>query len=226
MICRRGSAPAMNSATRAAFGSAKRIRFSPTVINELRAGYTRVEIGIFNTGVGGALGFNPQISAALGIPNANTCGEVHRLDIARYRGTIPRTVARINSSLSATVVAFYFKSNNFSFADTLTWSRGSSTFKFGGDLRIRQNTVLRRRPRRRHQGPVSVWHQAPAASWPATTAALITWATRLRLQRRQLFAGLCSSAFVSRGTPGTPPFAFKSGAVVLWSGRLEGQLKT
>src|SRR6185503_6430856 len=63
------------------FGNSRGMRlgetrsFSPTVINELRIGATRVEIGIFNTGVGGALGFDPQIAASLGIPNANTCGE-------------------------------------------------------------------------------------------------------------------------------------------------------
>src|SRR4030095_4419622 len=35
---------------------------------------------------------------------------------------------------------FYFLSNNFNFADALTVVRGNSTYKFGGDYRVRQNS--------------------------------------------------------------------------------------
>jgi len=35
---------------------------------------------------------------------------------------------------------FYFLSNNFNFADAVTVVRGSSTFKFGADYRVRQNS--------------------------------------------------------------------------------------
>jgi hypothetical protein len=45
--------------------------FSPTVVNDARFGVTRVQIGIFNTGVNGTGGFNPNISANLGAPNIN-----------------------------------------------------------------------------------------------------------------------------------------------------------
>ncbi|MCA1636239.1 MAG: carboxypeptidase-like regulatory domain-containing protein [Acidobacteria bacterium] len=50
--------------------------FTPTVINDARAGYTRVEIGIFNPGVGGALGFSPSNAADLGSQRTNNCGLV------------------------------------------------------------------------------------------------------------------------------------------------------
>ena len=63
------------------FGNSRGIRlgdthvFSPSVINEMRFGATRVEIGINNPGINGALGFNPNISAALGHRNINICGQ-------------------------------------------------------------------------------------------------------------------------------------------------------
>jgi hypothetical protein len=41
--------------------------FSPSVVNDLRGGYTRVNIGISNTGVTGIGGFDPNISAQVGI---------------------------------------------------------------------------------------------------------------------------------------------------------------
>ena len=45
--------------------------FSPTVVNDARFGVTRVQIGIFNTGVNGTGGFSPTVSAQLGAPNIN-----------------------------------------------------------------------------------------------------------------------------------------------------------
>lgn len=45
--------------------------FSPTIINDARAGWTRVEIGINNPGINGSLGFNPNVSANLGAANIN-----------------------------------------------------------------------------------------------------------------------------------------------------------
>ncbi len=63
------------------FGNSRGVRlgethiFSPTVINDARFGATRVEIGINNPGINGALGFNPSVSAALGHRNINICGQ-------------------------------------------------------------------------------------------------------------------------------------------------------
>ena len=92
---------------------------------KLRVGATRVEIGIFNTGVGGALGFDPQISASLGIPNANVCGECTGSILLGIEEPFQR--GRQNQlEFIGDGGPFYFKSNNFSLADTLTWSRGSS----------------------------------------------------------------------------------------------------
>lgn len=127
------------------FGNSRGVRlgethtFSPTVINDARFGATRVEIGIFNTGVGGALGFAADISSQLGIPNTNVCGECTGsilLGIEEpFQGGRQNQLEFIGDG-----GPFYFTSNNFSFADGLTWVRGTSTFKFGGDLRVRQNS--------------------------------------------------------------------------------------
>jgi hypothetical protein len=118
--------------------------FSPTVINDARAGYTRVEIGIFNPGIGGANGFSATNAADLGIPNVNICGIV-------CSGTVllgfVGSGSQNDSQQKATEFIgdggpFFFTSNNFFFGDTLTVVRGSQNFKFGGDIRVRQNVNL------------------------------------------------------------------------------------
>src|SRR5262252_237789 len=127
------------------FGNSRGIRlgethtFSPTLLNDFRFGATRVEIGIFNTGVNGALGFDPNISANLGIPNVNICGECTGIVLLGVEE--PFQNGRQNQlEFVGDGGPFYFKSNNFSFADALTWVKGAHTYKFGGDYRLRQNT--------------------------------------------------------------------------------------
>jgi hypothetical protein len=122
------------------FGNARQVAlgdthtFSPSVVNDMRFGYSRVEIGINNPGINGALGFDANISQKLGIPNINVCGTCE--------GTVLIGVVDPDTSLEFVGDGgpFYFKSNNFHFTDTLTVVRGNHLFKAGGDLRIRQNT--------------------------------------------------------------------------------------
>lgn len=112
--------------------------FSPSVINDARFGVTRVQIGIFNTGVNGAGGFSPTISADLGARNINlgptTSGIVLVGIVDELTGTDRAT------EFTGDGGPFYFLSNNFNFADAVTVVRGNSSFKFGGDLRVRQNS--------------------------------------------------------------------------------------
>ncbi len=112
--------------------------FSPSVINDARFGVNRVSIGIFNTGVNGAGGFNPNISAALGARNINispnTTGIVLVGIVDNLTGTDRAT------EFTGDGGPFYFLSNNFNFADAVTVVKGSSSYKFGGDLRVRQNS--------------------------------------------------------------------------------------
>jgi len=112
--------------------------FSPSVINDARFGVTRVQIGIFNTGVNGTGGFSPNVSANLGAPNINlgpnSSGIVLMGIVDELTGTDRAT------EFTGDGGPFYFLSNNFNFVDTLTVVRGNSTYKFGGDYRVRQNS--------------------------------------------------------------------------------------
>jgi hypothetical protein len=112
--------------------------FSPTVVNDARFGFTRVQIGIFNTGVNGTGGFSPTISAELGAPNINISPNTSGIVLVGI-------VDDLNGSDRATEFTgdggpFYFLSNNFHFADAVTVVRGNSSYKFGGDYRVRQNS--------------------------------------------------------------------------------------
>ena len=107
--------------------------FTPTIINDLRAGWTNVRIGINNPGVNGALGFNPNVSANLGAPNINNCGTCGGIIL----------LGIVDPNFSQEFVGdggpFYFASHNYNIADTLTVVKGNSIYKFGTDLRERRN---------------------------------------------------------------------------------------
>lgn len=128
------------------FGNSRGIRlgdthvFSPTVINEARFGATRVEIGINNPGINGALGFNPNISASLGHRNVNICGECEGIVLLGIEELLNGNRDGGQLEFVGDGGPFYFLSNNFSFADGLTWVRGDHVLKFGGDFRVRQNS--------------------------------------------------------------------------------------
>ncbi len=108
--------------------------FSSTIINDLRVGWTRVEIGINNPGINGSLGFNPNISANLGANNIN--------NVSTDQGII--LLGIVDPSFSQEFVgdggAFFFQSDNYNFADAVTVVRGSQIFKAGVDLRNRRNS--------------------------------------------------------------------------------------
>jgi hypothetical protein len=108
--------------------------FTPTIINDARAGWTRVQIGINNPGINGALGFNPSVSANLGAANINVCGTCEGVIL----------LGIVDPSFSQEFVGdggpFYFASDNYNFADTVTIVKGNSIFKVGTDLRDRRNS--------------------------------------------------------------------------------------
>jgi hypothetical protein len=108
--------------------------FTPTIVNDMRAGWTKVQIGINNPGINGALGFNPGVSAALGATNINSCGTCDGIIL----------LGIVDPSISQEFVgdggAFFFLSNNYNFADTVTVVKGNSVFKIGTDLRNRRNS--------------------------------------------------------------------------------------
>jgi hypothetical protein len=128
------------------FGNSRGVRlgethiFSPTVVNDMRFGATRVEIGINNPGINGALGFDPNISAALGHRNINICGQCEGVVLLGIEDLINGNRDGGQLEFIGDGGPFYFLSNNFSFADGLTWIHGSHALKFGGDFRVRQNS--------------------------------------------------------------------------------------
>ncbi|HKP36207.1 MAG TPA: TonB-dependent receptor [Pyrinomonadaceae bacterium] len=112
--------------------------FSNSVVNDARFGFTRVDIGIFNTGVNGTGGFDPNVSANLGARNINlgptSSGIILFGIVDELTGTDRAT------EFTGDGGPFYFLSNNFNFADAVTIVKGNQTLKFGGDLRVRQNS--------------------------------------------------------------------------------------
>lgn len=112
--------------------------FSPTVVNDARFGYSRVQIGIFNTGVNGTGGFNPTVSANLGAPNINLGPNSSGIVLVGIVDNL--TNEDRATEFTGDGGPFYFLSNNFHFADAVTVVKGNSTFKFGGDYRVRQNS--------------------------------------------------------------------------------------
>lgn len=191
------------------FGNSRGVRlgethvFSPTLINDFRFGATRVRIGIFNTGVGGALGFNPNISTALGIPNINICGECTGVILLGIEEPFQR--GRQNQlEFIGDGGPFYFTSNNFSFGDGLTWIHGKSAFKFGGDLRIRQNSNF---DGGRAGGMKGNWQYGTGAGgFIAGNYGGIPIGPKDSGSGAANFLLGYAPAFVTRGTPGTPPF--------------------
>lgn len=114
--------------------------FGTNIVNDFRFGYTRVEIGILNTGVFGTGGFNPNISAILGARNINNdlnSSGIVLLGIVDQIGGGDRAI-----EFTGDGGPFLFKSNNFNLADAVTVVKGNSVFKFGADLRLRQNTNI------------------------------------------------------------------------------------
>ncbi len=108
--------------------------FSSSVINDARAGWNRVQIGINNPGINGALGINPSVSANLGASNINVCGTCDGIVL----------LGIVDPNFSQEFVGdggpFFFLSDNYNFADAVTVVRGNSIFKVGTDLRDRRNS--------------------------------------------------------------------------------------
>ncbi|HLL16467.1 MAG TPA: TonB-dependent receptor [Pyrinomonadaceae bacterium] len=112
--------------------------FSPSVVNDARFGVTRVSIGIFNTGVNGTGGFSPNVSANLGARNINLSNTSSGIVLVGIVDNLTGTDRA--TEFTGDGGPFYFLSNNFNFVDAVTVVKGRSTFKFGGDFRVRQNS--------------------------------------------------------------------------------------
>jgi len=110
--------------------------FTPTILNEARFGWTRIEIGILNCGVGGACGINPNYSADIGIPNVN------RGSFETTGGLLTGGFGTGEFEFSGDGGPFIVNSDNYYFADSLTVITGSHTLKFGGEFRNRRTNII------------------------------------------------------------------------------------
>jgi hypothetical protein len=105
--------------------------FSPTLLNEFRFGFTQIDIGIFNCGVGGACGTSATFAQDIGYPNAND-------------GTLEASggpgLGNFGTGFTEYLGdggLFRVKSKNPYFADSVTIVHGDHVLKAGGELRLR-----------------------------------------------------------------------------------------
>jgi len=102
--------------------------FSPGLVNDLRAGFTRFVLDYTQEG------FAPDLTLGnkLGVPNANTHPLQQMVPIFS-----PANFTGIGQSRSLPI---FRRENTFQYTDGMTWTHGRHAVKFGGDLRRRQIT--------------------------------------------------------------------------------------
>jgi hypothetical protein len=119
--------PAFNPVQHAVASYTKVI--TPNLVNDLRIGFNRFVLDY--TGEGFSPG-GPNFGNEVGIPNANS-HPLHTLlpiiNLGTYTG--------VGHSRSLPI---FRRSNTFQYIDNASWTRGSHTLKFGGDVRRRQIT--------------------------------------------------------------------------------------
>jgi len=188
------------------FGNSRQIAlgntqvFSPTVVNDMRAGYHRVNIGIFNPGIGGSLGFSPTVSADLGMPNINVCGVI-------CEGTVLLGFAPSDEERQLEFVGdggpFFFNSNNFFFGDVLSIVRGNQTYRIGGDFRVRQNRQVDAGRAGGSKGNVQYGTSVGGFASGSYGGAAVVGSDDAGSSVANFLLGN-SPAFITRGNPGEP----------------------
>jgi hypothetical protein len=123
--------------------------FKPTVINEFRLGYNRINSHRFQ------INSNENISAQLNFPN---------VPYGPNNGGLPNITfddgtAGIGSSEYLPSIE---KQNSFVFTDNLTWIRGHHSLKFGTEVRIEQFTIFQPAASRGGLGFGNVFTDNPA----------------------------------------------------------------
>jgi hypothetical protein len=109
--------------------------FKPTLLNELRFGYTSVELGIFNCGVEGACGISPTWCNDIGIPNCNkgTPATTGGALIGFGGGNQPGQI-----EFTGDGGIFLEKSKSYYIGDSVTYIQGRHSWKGGVEIRPRE----------------------------------------------------------------------------------------
>jgi len=110
--------------------------FSPRLVSETRAGYTRENVFFPNPLQG------TTAAQAIGIPNVNN-------PAVTYSGGLPAfSVTGFTGLGESTIQPFIVVDNNFQYTEHLTWILGKHTVKFGGDAIRRQYNFYQARYQR------------------------------------------------------------------------------
>jgi hypothetical protein len=125
--------------------------FSPAVINEARAGWTRLNLRQL------PLTYGKNITSDVGVPGSNDPGDVFTSGLALF--DIAGVASLGDSGFSPAVVV----SDNIQFGDTLNWNRGSHAVKFGGEFQRRRYNALQSNVFRGRMALSGVYTQNPAA---------------------------------------------------------------
>jgi hypothetical protein len=106
--------------------------FTPTILNEVKFGYTSVDLGIDNCGVQGACGVSPTWCNDFGIPNCNkgTAATTGGLLLGFGGGGPPGELEFLGDG-----GIFQQTSRSFYVADSVTIIRGKHTWKAGLEVR-------------------------------------------------------------------------------------------
>ena len=109
--------------------------FKPTLLNELRFGYTSVKLGIFNCGVEGACGISPTWCNDIGIPNCNkgTQATTGGALIGFGGGNQPGQI-----EFTGDGGIFLEQSKSYYIGDSVTYVQGKHTWKGGVEIRPRE----------------------------------------------------------------------------------------
>ena len=103
--------------------------FTPTLLNELRAGFDRVSLGVYQQDIG------QNVNAQVGLPTISTNPRDYGLTSISVTGFSPLGDEANNPQHGTT--------NLYQLTDTLTYVHGRHLAKFGGDLRILQQNAFR-----------------------------------------------------------------------------------
>ena len=103
---------------------------TPNLINEARAGATRLNTQAHNPNYG------KNVSDQVGIPGVNSGS--NPIDTGLTQINLAGYAPLGDSGFYPAIIA----NNNFQFNDAMTWVHGAHTFKFGGEILRRQENVL------------------------------------------------------------------------------------
>ena len=104
--------------------------FSPTRINEFRAGATRLRIESLNPN------WERNVAQEIGIPGVNVPGDPYTSGLSRFN------LAGYEGLGDAGNKPAIIVSENYQWNDTFTWVRGAHTFKFGGEVERRRYNLF------------------------------------------------------------------------------------